>query len=107
MSAVLTVEDKFVRPYLDEIAVRESSDDIVEILYEKGEELGVGNVPCTDNEQPAGRTAQQVAIAEVPVLGDEHPIVRVRQRRKDRIGCAVAFREGGGMECVVPFSRKA
>jgi len=81
------VDDEMGRPELDETDLLEGADDGVEVFVD---ELIVGDVAGGDDEEPARGAVQEVAVAEVSVLGDDDPVLGVCELGDRSIGGPVA-----------------
>ncbi len=58
-------------------------------------------LPVATTSRRAGEPGQQMAVAEVRVLGDNHPTLLISQSRDPLIAAPVAVRKREGMEHVM------
>jgi hypothetical protein len=74
------MHDEAIGPELDERRVVERAHDRLQVGFDESPQLIVGDVARRDDQQPARRALQEVAVAEVAVLGNHDPVFGVGQR---------------------------
>lgn len=79
----------------------ESLLDLSDPRLEEPQQVLVADVARGDNQQTHRGTSQQMAIAEVRVLGDDHPTLLISHIRDPLIAAPVALRKQGRMEHVM------
>lgn len=71
--------------------------DLSQVRLEESHQVVVADIAGRDDKQPRGRAGQQMAVAEVRVLGDDDPSGMVGRGRDVPIGGPVAVRERRGI----------
>ncbi len=69
----MRMPDDCAAPQLDMITQSEGLLDLSQARLEELQQVVVADVAGGDNKQPRGRPGQQMAVAEVRVLGDDDP----------------------------------
>jgi hypothetical protein len=66
-----------VEPSSINLASPRAANQNLEIIGEQGEQVPVADIPGGNHEQPSGRPAQQMAVTEVTILRDDHPVFSI------------------------------
>lgn len=74
---------------------------VSEIVREQREQVPVADIPGGNHKQPPRCPAKQMAVTEVTILRDNHPIFSIRQRSERRIGRPVPLGKLRSMNRVV------
>ena len=88
----IAMHDEVIGSEFDEPGLLQRGDDGSEMVIEQGDESVVRDVSSGDDEQAARRLPKEVAVAEVPVLGDDDAVLSVGKSGDLGIGGAVAVR---------------
>ena len=98
---VILMDDQLVGPELNEADLVERSNNGVVVLVEELKQLVVANIAGRHDQKPSGRRAQEVTVAEVTILGDNHTIIVVGDSGDLGVGGPVAIWKLGGVDRIV------
>ena len=90
-SVAIAVHDQTTGTEFDVIGFGKSLHDRAEIFSEQGKQHRIGDVAGLDGEEASRGSTQQVAVAKVPVFGDNDPILVVGQIGESGVGDPVSF----------------
>lgn len=98
----MSVYDQRVRAELDKVALVQRGYDRVEVLLEQRKQGIVGDVAGRDDQKSPRRPRQQVAVSEIPILGDHDSTTVIRNFGDSGISRAIALRQIQRVQRIMP-----